>query len=100
MYSTPLESQKMVAITFPTENVVFAFLGFHILLFSTDSAAFLNYEQIIIHICPPLVFPNLTSRGTSRAKALKVFCSSDTSLLAVTRHIIKLNCITFNFVLE
>ena len=27
-YSTPLESQKMVAITFPAENVVFAFFGF------------------------------------------------------------------------
>jgi len=28
MYSTPLEFQKMVAITLPAENVVFAFLGF------------------------------------------------------------------------
>jgi len=27
MYSAPLESQKMVAITFPTERVVFAFEG-------------------------------------------------------------------------
>jgi hypothetical protein len=27
-YSTPSESQKMVAITFPAENVVFTFLGF------------------------------------------------------------------------
>jgi len=28
MYIIPLDSQKMVAITFPAENVVFAFLGF------------------------------------------------------------------------
>jgi hypothetical protein len=28
---------------------------FHIFLLSTDLAAFLNYEQIIIHICPRLV---------------------------------------------
>jgi len=28
---------------------------FHILLLSTDLTAFLNYEQIIIHICPRLV---------------------------------------------
>jgi len=29
---------------------------FYILLLSTDLAAFLNYEQIIIHICPRLTF--------------------------------------------
>jgi hypothetical protein len=28
---------------------------FHILLLSTDLPAFLNYEQIIIHICPRLI---------------------------------------------
>jgi hypothetical protein len=40
----------------------------YVLLLSTDRAEFLNYEQIIIHICPRLVVPAL------QPSAFQTFC--------------------------
>jgi hypothetical protein len=48
---------------------------FHILLLSTDLAAFLNSEQIIIHICPRLVnWPiPLVSQHEEKLQPTKLF---------------------------
>ena len=53
---------------------------FHILLLLMDCAAFLNYEQIIIHICPRLI--------ACFHKVAWVY--------TVDRYLTKYDCVTFN----
>jgi hypothetical protein len=48
---TKLHASKHLVSEWPWDSAS----TFHILLLSTDHAAFFNYEQIIVHICPHLV---------------------------------------------
>ena len=76
---TKLRSSKQQVGELPWNSVS----TFHILLLSTDLAAFLNYEQIIIHICPRLVVTIIITNGhccTGKPHGLEIL----TSLVHIT----------------
>jgi len=67
------------------------------LLLPTDRAAFLNYKQIIIHICPRLVHTTQCSDMSHNhcccRKAINITCTECVSVALGIQHVQRMRCI-------